>query len=163
MWYATTGWRRSTPSRSRRTSTAGPLDSPFRRPGSAALSFEHYLLKEFWRHIRYIGRLLSEFYRFQYIVFEIEVGPMLGEKQTEWRDKLHGIGDWARRTFGKRMTRRWLNAFWMRYAQNRWHLLLNPWTWRWHVKMLPFAFTEFWYTLRFATMLSRMVKTTKQL
>ncbi|MEK7584788.1 MAG: radical SAM protein [Patescibacteria group bacterium] len=126
-----------------------------RRPGAAELPFEQYLTQEAWRHIRYVGRLLSEFYRFQQAVFEAEFAPIIAEKRHELSGKIRGVGDWLRRTFGKAMSREWLNDFWVEYGRERWRLLWKP---HWHFRMLPYAFTEAVYTLRTVTRLSRLVK-----
>ena len=129
-----------------------------RRPGTGRLSYPRFMLQEVWRHLRYVGSFFAEFYRFQHVVFETEYAPALAEKQEELSDRLRGIRDWFRLTFGKTMTRRWLNRFWIAYGRKRWHLLANPWTYRWHLYMLPFAFSEVIYTLRFLRQIQRMAK-----
>ncbi len=131
-----------------------------RRPGSKPLSYPLHLLRETWRHVRYVGRFFAEFYRFQHVFFEIECAPVIAENQERLSEHLRGVADWARRTFGKTMTRQWLNRFWLDYARQRWHLLFNPWTYRWHLYMIPHALTEVIYTLRFARRLKNMVKAT---
>jgi radical SAM superfamily enzyme YgiQ (UPF0313 family) len=130
-----------------------------RRPDAPPLSYPRYLLQEGWRHLRYVGRFLAEFYRFQHVVYETEFAPYLAERSEEFTGRLHGVGDWARRTFGRVMTRRWLNRFWMDYGHQRWQLLLNPFKYGWHLTMIPYAMTEVVYSLRFAWMLLRLVRT----
>lgn len=120
-----------------------------RRPGSAELPYGRYVRQEVWRNMRYIGRLVAEFYRFQYIVLD-----------TECSEQLRDVRDWFRLTFGKRMSRQWLHAFWKKYAANRWRLLYHPVAVGWHLACLPFAFTEVVYTLRFAARVSRLIKAT---
>jgi len=126
-----------------------------RRPGAPPLPFWRYLLQEGWRHLRYVGFALSEFYRFQHVVFETEFAPMIAEKQSELSGRLHGIGDWFRRTFGRVMSRKWLNNFWVAYGRNRWRLLF-PWAMSWHIRLLPYALTEVVYTVRFALLFLRI-------
>lgn len=130
-----------------------------RRPSAAPLSFGRYCVQEVVRHIRYFSRLLAEFYRFQHVVYETEFQPALSEQREGLSDRIHGIGDWARLTWGKRPTRRWLNNFWIAYGRNRWHLLWDPLAYRWHLMALPYAFSEVVYTVRFAFKLPRLVKT----
>lgn len=131
-----------------------------RRPGSAPLSFGRYAVQEVVRHLRYVRRLVGEFYRFQHVVFETEFAPMLEEKRAQISGRIHGMGDWARLTFGRAVTRQWVNQFWIDYARNRWHLLVNPLAYRWHLMMLPYIVTEVVYTLRFLKFLPRLVRTT---
>ncbi|MDO8559622.1 MAG: radical SAM protein [bacterium] len=150
------------------TERAHPMISGFyrfrdlqdRRPGTAVLSISRYLLQEGWRHLRYVGRFFAEFYRFQHIVLETEFAPLLAEKRDEMTGRLRGVRDWVRRTFGRIMTRQWLNNFWVSYARNRWRLLLDPRTYHWHLRMPPYALAEVVYTLRFAWLLKRLVKLT---
>lgn len=129
-----------------------------RRPDAAPTTYPRHLLQEAWRHMRYLGRFLAEFYRFQHVVFETEYAPLIRQNHEGLTEKIHGVGDWAKRTFGEVMTRHWLNRFWMDYARKRWQLLLNPLTYRWHLYMLPHAFAEVIYTLRFAFQLRQIVK-----
>lgn len=131
-----------------------------RRTSSRPISYARYLLQETARHARYVGCFLAEFYRFQHVVFETECAPALVRARSVWDERTHGIGDWFRLTFGKRMNRQWLHSFWKEYASNRWHLLLNPLAYRWHVQMLPYIVSEVVYTIRFARMLLRLVGTT---
>lgn len=129
-----------------------------RRPGASPLSYPKFLMQETWRHLRYIGCFLGEFYRFQHVVYETEFAPYLTERSEELSGRLHGLGDWLRRTFGRVMTRRWLNRFWIDYGHQRWQLLLNPLKYRWHVSMIPYALTEVVYSVRFAWMFLRLVR-----
>jgi radical SAM superfamily enzyme YgiQ (UPF0313 family) len=129
-----------------------------RRPGAAPLSYPRYLLQEGWRHLRYAGRFLAEFYRFQHVIYETEFAPYIAERSDELTGRLHGMGDWVRRTFGRVMTRRWLNRFWIDYGRHRWELLFNPLKYHWHLTMIPYAVTEVVYSLRFAWMLLRLVR-----
>lgn len=102
-----------------------------RRPGAPYLPYWKYAFQEVWRHLRYLGCSLVEFYKFQQVIFEVSDGGM---------------------------TRRWLNRFWRDYAGKRWKLL-NPFqTAWWHIKMLPHAAAEVVYTLRFASLLARIVR-----
>lgn len=128
-----------------------------RRRTAAPLSWPRYVGQELWRHARYLGRFLAEFYVFQFVVFETELVPALTEGQELLGGRLRGIGDWYRRTFGRVMSRKWLNGFWINYARNRWQLL-NPLRVRWHLEMLPHAATEVIYTMRFAWLLWRRLK-----
>ena len=130
-----------------------------RRPGAVPLSYPRYLLQEGWRHLRYAGRFLAEFYRFQHVVYETEFAPYIAERSEEFTGRLHGMNDWARRTFGRVMTRRWLNRFWQEYGRQRWQLLLNPLKYGWHLTMIPYAITEVVYSVRFAWMILRLVRT----
>ena len=128
-----------------------------RRPEAPALSYPAFLMQEVWRHVRYAGRFLVEFYIFQHVVYETEYAPALAECGEELSGRLRGVRDWARRTFGRVMTRQWLNCFWKDYGRQRWQLLLNPLKYVWHVKMIPYAVTEVVYSVRFAW---RMVQAT---
>jgi hypothetical protein len=76
---------------------------------------------------------LAEFYRFQHVVYETEFAPYLSARSEEFNGRRHGVGDWARRTFGRVMTRRWLNQFWLDYGRQRWQLLLNQFKYGWHL------------------------------
>lgn len=131
-----------------------------RRPSSPIISYKQYFFQEIVRHMRYIGCVFAEFYRFQYVVFETECAPVLAQKRSVWDKQMHGIGDWFRFTFGKRANRRWLHSFWKKYASNRWHLLWNPLAYHWHVQMLPYAVSEFVYTIRFVYTLLRLIRVT---
>ena len=123
-----------------------------RRPGSAPISLLKFCAQEGWRHMRYLGYFLAAFFIFQHVTFETEFALAIKERGKELTGRLRGLGDWFKRTFGKVMTRQWLNEFWKRYGRQRWHLLLNPWGWRWHLKMVPFIITEIVYTFRFGIM-----------
>ena len=129
-----------------------------RQPGMSPLSWSRFLLQETGRHLRYGGRFLAEFYRFQYVIYETEFAPYLAARSDEFTGRLQGIGDWARRTFGQVMTRRWLNRFWIDYGRQRWQLLLNPLKYSWHLRMIPYATTEVVYSLRFAWMARKLMK-----
>lgn len=129
-----------------------------RRPGAPALSYPRYLLKEGWRHLRYLGCLMAEFYRFQHVVYETEYAPIIAAKGEQLTGRLHGLRDWAWRTFGGPMTRQWLNRFWKDYGRQRWNLLINPLKYYWHLTMIPYAMTEVVYSVRFAYMFLRLVR-----
>jgi hypothetical protein len=129
-----------------------------RRPGASPLSYPRFLIQEVWRHLRYAGCFLAEAYNLQYVVYETEFASYLAERNDEFTGRLHGLGDWARRTFGRVMTRRWLNRFWINYGRQRWQLLLNPLKYIWHLRMIPYATTELVYLLRFIRMLLRLTK-----
>lgn len=126
-----------------------------RRPGSPPFPYWKFLFSEAWRHMRYVGLFLAEFFVFQHVVFETELGPEIARHKEKVTDRVRGVWDWLRRTFGKAPSRHWLNAFWIRYGSNRWKLLV-PWHWWRHVVMLPFAFSEVVYSIRFAAM-SRVI------
>lgn len=132
-----------------------------RRPGAKPTTYMRYLIQETGRHIRYVARFLAEFYRFQHVVLESEYAFLVENKREEFKEKLGGFRDWIRKSFGRVMTREWLNRFWIAYAGKKWKLLVSPWTYRWHVYMLPYAMTEVVYTLRFAMQCRRLVKATK--
>jgi radical SAM superfamily enzyme YgiQ (UPF0313 family) len=129
-----------------------------RRPGAPRLSRWTYALQEIRRHARYFARVVSEYYRFQYLVFDSQCKPALVKRHEEWRSQLYGIGDWFRLTFGRRISRRWLHAFWLDYARNRWRLLWNPLAYRWHLLLLPIAISEVVYAVRFAAFLPQLVR-----
>jgi hypothetical protein len=131
-----------------------------RRPGAKPTTYVRHLIQEMGRHIRYVTRFLAEFYRFQHVVLESEYAFLVEKKREEFRGKLGGFRDWIRKSFGRVMTREWLNRFWIAYAGKKWKLLVSPWTYRWHVYMLPYAMTEVVYTLRFAMQCRRLVKAT---
>lgn len=135
-----------------------------RRPSMRSESYLRYLTQEIARHFRYIGRLCAEFYRFQYVVFETEYAPIIAHKRAVWderaQERIHGVGDWFKLTFGKRINRQWLHYFWKNYASKRWHLLWNPLAYYWHVRMLPYIVSEVVYTVRFLFILPRLVKMT---
>ncbi len=129
-----------------------------RRSGAPAIPVWKFLCQELWRHLRYGGRFLAEFYRFQQVIFETELSPAWATKKAQASDRAHSLNDWLRFTFGKRPSRRWLNAFWLEYGQAKWRLL-------WHPKaivkhpLVPFvAFSEVVYTIRFAVMLPKLVR-----
>lgn len=133
-----------------------------RRPGAPHLAWWRYALQEIGRHARYGTRMVGEYYRFQYLVFESEYRPALARRHDEWRGQLRGIGDWIRLTFGRGISRRWLHGFWRDYASKRWHLLWNPLAYRWHLLMLAIAVSEVVYAIRFAVMLPRLVRETSK-
>lgn len=126
-----------------------------RRPGSPALSLPKHLVLEFGRHVRYFALFLREFFIFQHVVFEVECAPALAERRTQLADRAHTVADWFRLTFGRHVSRRWLNTFWINYGRQRWNLLWNPLP---HVQMLPHAFSEVIYAMRFASMVPSMLK-----
>ncbi|MDD5110049.1 MAG: radical SAM protein [Patescibacteria group bacterium] len=130
-----------------------------RRPGATPLPFWRFVLQEVWRHLRYVGRGFAEFYRFQQVALEGDCFKTSAERQAELAGQLRGIRDWFHRTFGRGMTRRWLNNFWLAYGRNRWRLLFDPRTYyRWHLKIPPYAIAELVYTIRFGLMLVRLRK-----
>lgn len=126
-----------------------------RRPGSQTIGYGRYLCQEFWRHLRYLGYFFACFYLFQHVVFETECWPNLQQRRDRLTGNLRGFRDWLGRTFGPTVSRQWLNEFWIRYGQRRWHLL-NPMGWTWHVRMLPYVMTEIVYTIRFARRLTKL-------
>jgi hypothetical protein len=133
-----------------------------RRPSAPPLRYRRFLGQEVLRHLRYVRRAIVEFYVFQYVVLEAELGPALERTRRDLGARIHGLGDWVRRTFGRTPSRRWLNGFWTDYARRRWHLLVNPVAYRWHLWALPHAIAEVVYTVRFAARLPRLVRTTTQ-
>ncbi|MFH1354069.1 MAG: radical SAM protein [bacterium] len=128
-----------------------------RRPISPKLSFALYLLQEAWRHMRYLGLFLAEFYVFQHVYLETEFAPKLAEQRGKVIDRVSGFRDWWRLTFGDIMTRAWLNNFWKNYGRNRWKLLV-PWHWWKHLVAVPHAFSEIVYTIRVAALFRRLFK-----
>lgn len=126
-----------------------------RRPEAPPLAYPAFLAQEAWRHLRYVGRFLAEFYRFQHVVYETEFAPYLAERGEEFSGHVRGARDWARLTFGRVMTRRWLNQFWKDYGRQRWQLLVNPLKYGWHLKMIPYAVSEVVYSFRFARLMLR--------
>lgn len=120
------------------------------------IPFLRFLMQEAKRHLRYIGCLIGWFYVFQHVIFEVEFAPALVQKRLAMGDRIHTVRDWAWLTFGKAVSRRWLHAFWRDYASNRWHLF---WRFDWHVKMLPYAFSEVIYTLRHAAWIPKLMRT----
>ncbi len=129
-----------------------------RRREAPPLSFVTYLGQEAWRHLRYGLRLVSEFYRFQQVVFEAEFAPILAEKRDEIGNHLQSLRGWTRLTFGRVASRQWLNRFWTEYGW-RWYQVWRPRAYRWHLRVPLYALTELVYTFRFAAMLSRIVRT----
>jgi hypothetical protein len=132
-----------------------------RRPGAAPVSRLGFAWQEVKRHVRYLGCFFAEFYRFQHVVFETRYAPMIADRREEWADRIHGARDWFHRTFGRAVTRRWLNRFWIDYARLRWRLLFDPTAIRWHLRMAPHALTEVIYTLRFALEFKDLMKSAK--
>jgi len=129
-----------------------------RRPGSAPLSYGRYLAQEVWRHIRYVGRFASEFYRFQHVMWEVDAVPVIEEKCECWTEHLRGVGDWFRLTFGKKPQRNWLNSFWTEYGHQKWKLLDTD-SFHWHLLTVPCAISEIVYTARF---IAQILKVTKE-
>jgi hypothetical protein len=132
-----------------------------RRHARSRASFSRHLLSETWRHMRYLGLFLREYYIFQNVILEAEFRVRTEEMSNSFEKHMHdlsghvhGVGDWLQRTFRLPMRRLWLNEFWIRYGSRKWKLLSPAGAW-WHVKMLPFAFTEIVYTLRFTCMFLR--------
>lgn len=132
-----------------------------RRPGYSQDSLLLHVLSEIWRHIRYLGLFFREFYIFQNVILEAEfhvrreeVSRHLGRHMGDLSGPVHSVGDWFQRTFRLPMRRAWLNRFWTSYARRKWKLLGPVGAW-WHLKMLPFAFSEVVYTLRFTRMFVR--------
>lgn len=121
-----------------------------RRPNAVPVSLTRHRGSEIWRHLRYVGCFLREFYIFQHVFYEVEVVPYLTESQQYLTGELRGASDWFARTFWQPMNRRWLNSFWIQYGRQKWNLLkLWHWrSWRWHLSMLPYAVTETVYTSR---------------
>jgi radical SAM superfamily enzyme YgiQ (UPF0313 family) len=129
-----------------------------RRSSAPPLARWRHVVNEVLRHVRYLGRAAVEFYVFQHVYFEAEAARPISSKGRESGERLRGVADWCRRTFGRSMSRRWLNRFWRDYGSRRWQLLVNPAAYRWHAKLIPHALTEAIYTLRFAARLPRLVR-----
>lgn len=132
-----------------------------RRPGYSHDSLTWHLLGELWRHVRYFGFSLREYYIFQNVILEAEFRIRREEMSNRFDKHLqdmtghvNSVGDWAQRTFRAPMRRAWLNEFWRRYGSRKWRLL-RPASVRLHLKMLPIAMTEVVYTLRFTRMFLR--------
>ena len=132
-----------------------------RRSCMAFKAYPFFLLSEAWRHVRYLGVFLGAFYVFQQVVFETECAPTLTGKRDQLYGDLKGFSDWLWRTFGPHASRVWLNRFWIRYGCQRWRLL-HPLYWTWHVRMVPYAITEVWYTVRTAWIFPRLFKMMRQ-
>ena len=131
-----------------------------RRPGSPELSYGRYLVQEVFRNLRYLRRLGSEFFRFQQVMFELDLAPLIAEKRCELSGRVRGFGDWLRRTFGTAASREWLNAFWREYARKKWRLL-SPHTYHWHLLTVPHSITEAVYAIRCAVRIPRLFKSTQ--
>jgi len=128
-----------------------------RRSGAPYLSFAQHLLKQWGRRFRYFGCFLRELFIFQYVVFEVECAPALAEHKQQLAERAQTVADWFRLTFGRHVSRRWLNNFWISYGRRRWQLLWNPLP---HLQMVPYAISEIVYTIRFASMVPALVKQT---
>ncbi len=128
-----------------------------RRRSAPRLRYAKHLGREALRHLRYLGRAVVEFYVFQHVLLEAEAGAPRTRRGKDRGERVRGLVEWARRTFGSGMSRRWLNEFWREYGRKRWQLLVNPIAYRWHLWMVPHALSEAVYTLRFALRLPRLV------
>lgn len=115
--------------------------------------FLGYVRMEAAQPFRYLGWFLVGFYIFQHVLFETEFTPALKEKGYD----RHGLTGWFRLTFGRYMSRSWLNDFWIRYGRQRWQLL-NPMRFIWHVRAIPYAITEVVYTMRMWLMVPYLVR-----
>jgi len=124
-----------------------------RRPGYAIDSIPVHIAKEFWRYMQYFGHIFREFYIFQHVYFQSQLKPEIASRLSQ---DVRGVKDWFARTFKLPATRVWLNAFWIKYGRQKWNLF---WKWHLHGKMLPYAFTEIVYTIRFWMALNRNAKT----
>ena len=91
-----------------------------RRPGAPALSHAAFLAQEVWRHARYAGRFLVEFYIFQHVVYETEFAPHIAERGEELCGHLRGVRDWARWTFGRANLRTTSSLLRLRVRRRRW-------------------------------------------
>ena len=127
-----------------------------RRHGTKPLPYWRFCAQEVCRYLRYVGLGLAELYRFQQVVFATECAPAITAEGEKLTGQLRGVGDWINRTFGRAMSRQWLNSFWVKYGQNRWRLLFHPLGWIWHLRMLPHALTEVVYTVRYVLVLKSM-------
>jgi len=130
-----------------------------RRPGSPPIPMWRFFFREAWHRLRYFGYMFAVFYIFQHVVFETEFAPKLSAKRKHLSWQLQGLRDWLSRTFGREVTRQWLNEFWIRYGRHRWQLL-NPLKWHWHILMIPRAVSEIVYTFKFVMLFMRLLRTT---
>ncbi len=121
------------------------------RPGRSE-TLPAYLWREFVFRLKYTGHLFREFYIFQHVYFEARGKSELAEQVSQRLERAKG---WWRNVF-KRPSRRWLNDFWIRYGKQKWKLFWKP---TWHVRMLPYAFTEVIYTFYFGVVLLRNLAT----
>jgi hypothetical protein len=129
-----------------------------RRPGYSHNSRLRHLAGEAWRHLRYLGVMVREYYVFQHVILESEfritqgqMSDRVGRGMKDLSGRVRTLNDWRRRTFHSPMRRDWLNDFWIRYGQQKWRLLSPTGAW-WHLKLPPFLIAEFVYSLRFAAM-----------
>lgn len=129
-----------------------------RRPEAPPLPLARYVGEEVWRHLRYGLRLVSEFYRFQQVVFEAEFAPILADKREEIGNRLQDFRGWVKLTFGRAASRQWLNGFWKEYGWRQWYRVWQPSAYRWHLRVPLYALTELVYTCRFAAMLPRITR-----
>jgi radical SAM superfamily enzyme YgiQ (UPF0313 family) len=120
-----------------------------RRSGMPREGLARYWSRELAFRARYLGHVLREFYIFQHVYYESKLKDDLADRLST---NVRGVRDWAVRAFRRPPTRRWLNAFWLRYGQQKWRLL---WRWDWHLSMLPHAATEVMYTVHFAGVVLR--------
>lgn len=125
-----------------------------RRPEQPHLSRARYWAGEAWRHLRYAGYFLREFYVFQHVILEAEWKLRSEGGRIRLEAELRGFRDWLYRTFRAPMRRAWLNAFWLRYGGQKWRLL-SPLQLRWHFRMVPHALSEIVYTIRFTHLFLR--------
>ncbi len=136
-----------------------------RRPGYSHNSRLRHLAGEAWRHLRYFGILLREYYVFQHVILESEfrvthdqMSDRLGRGMKDLSGRVRTANDWMHRTFRSPMRRDWLNDFWIRYASLKWRLL-NPLCAWWHLKVVPFAISECVYALRFNALFMKGMRT----
>jgi len=105
-----------------------------RRPEAPAVSVEEHVTSEIWRHIRYLGCMVREYYVFQRLYFRTRA-VLRGKEGDAWH-------------------RDWLDLFWRRYADVKWRLL-SPHAWGWHFCAVPHAIAEIVYAVRFNLALLR--------
>lgn len=129
-----------------------------RRPGAEPLSYARFKAQEVARNLRYARRLLAEFLLFQRVMYEVDLAPIIAMKRQEFSGRVRGIGGWLRCTFGRGITREWLNGFWREYARKRW-ALLSPHMLHWHLGTIPHAISEVVYAIRRAVAIPHVIKT----
>lgn len=123
-----------------------------RRPSAPPISPLAHALSEIWRHIRYVGFALHEFFVFEDVYFR--TAPQLGT----FRRRIMKYRLWFGRVFGLETPRSWFTNFWTRYGRQKWQLLL-PHKWGWHLGMLAHVITKIVVTIRFSSALIRATAT----
>jgi radical SAM superfamily enzyme YgiQ (UPF0313 family) len=126
-----------------------------RRKSALQMSYSQHVFRQIWRCTRYFGLGVREYLLFQQVYFGSRwvLHRASAEKDglekhlREWRMRVEQ-SRWFEKTFGQAAHREWLNAFWQRYAQLKWRLIL-PHKWGWHIKSVPYLTAEVVYFVRF--------------